>query len=46
VHYRLGEVYRVMGQVNEAREQFQAAQDLDWHGVVGARAWGRLARLQ
>jgi hypothetical protein len=38
VHYRLGEVYRALGQVEAAREQLQAAVDLDWNGAIGERA--------
>jgi Tfp pilus assembly protein PilF len=38
VHYRLGEVYRALGQVAAARTHYQAAMDLDWGGVIGGRA--------
>jgi tetratricopeptide (TPR) repeat protein len=43
VHYRLGEVYRALGQVEEARGHLQAAVDLDWTGMVGERARETLA---
>ena len=36
--YRLGEVYRALGQVGQARSFHQAAIDLDWNGPVGSRA--------
>jgi tetratricopeptide (TPR) repeat protein len=38
IHYRLGEVYRVTGQPELARQHLQAAIDLDWKGPIGERA--------
>jgi tetratricopeptide (TPR) repeat protein len=44
-HYRLGEVYRALGQWEAARTHYQAAVDLDWNGVIGERAREELAGL-
>jgi len=38
LHYRLGQVYRALRQMDEARSHLQAALDLDWQGVIGERA--------
>jgi tetratricopeptide (TPR) repeat protein len=46
VYYRLGEVYRALGQAKEARAHLQAAVDLDWSGVIGERAREGLAELE
>ena len=38
IHYRLGEVYRALGQSEWARAHLNAAIDLDWNGPIGQRA--------
>ena len=38
IHYRLGEIYRALGQVRDALASYQHAIDLDWNGSVGERA--------
>jgi len=38
IYYRLGEVYRAVGQQNMARQLYQQAIDLDWNGPIGAKA--------
>ena len=38
LHYRLGEVYRALGQARDARASYLRAVDLDWNGPVGQRA--------
>ncbi|MFL7807151.1 MAG: tetratricopeptide repeat protein, partial [Anaerolineae bacterium] len=44
-HYRLGEVYRALGLVSQARAHLVAAVDLDWNGVVGEQAGQTLVEL-
>ena len=44
-HYRLGEVYRALGQVSQARAHLVAAVDLDWNGVIGEQAGETLVEL-
>jgi tetratricopeptide (TPR) repeat protein len=36
--YRLGEVYRSLGDWGQAQQYYQAAIDRDWYGPIGARA--------
>jgi cytochrome c-type biogenesis protein CcmH/NrfG len=38
VQYRLGEIYRALGQAENATAAYQRAIDLDWGGTVGERA--------
>lgn len=38
LHYRLGEVYRALGNLEQARRYLERAVDLDWYGPVGERA--------
>ena len=38
IYYRLGEVYRALGQTAQARQHLERAADLDWHGAIGERA--------
>jgi Flp pilus assembly protein TadD len=45
-HYRLGEVYRALGETRLARQHLLFARDLDWKGVIGERAKERLAGLE
>ncbi|MBN1640677.1 MAG: tetratricopeptide repeat protein [Anaerolineae bacterium] len=45
LHYRLGEVYRALGQVDLARGAYQQALDLDWNGTFGDRARRALEQL-
>lgn len=42
IAYRLGEVYRAVGDMKNARQLYQQALDLDWDGPVGERARQRL----
>jgi tetratricopeptide (TPR) repeat protein len=46
IRYRLGEVYRALGQPEQARQHLQMAVDLDWHGSIGERARRSLALTQ
>jgi Flp pilus assembly protein TadD len=45
IHYRLGEVYRALDRVELARASYRQAIDLDWQGIVGARARDALSQL-
>jgi len=38
IFYRLGEVYRALGDWDQSQQYYQAAIDRDWHGPIGARA--------
>ncbi len=38
IFYRLGEVYRALGQYGQAQWFYQGAVDRDWYGPIGARA--------
>lgn len=46
IHYRLGEVYRALGQSERAYQHLEMAADLDWHGPVGERARESLAQVK
>ena len=46
VHYRLGQVYRALGQSAQARQHLERATDLDWQGAIGQRARQSLAELR
>jgi len=42
IAYRLGELYRAWGDVQNARQFYQQALDLDWNGPIGDKARQRL----
>jgi tetratricopeptide (TPR) repeat protein len=46
IHYRLGEVYRALGQSERAYQHFEWAADLDWHGPIGVRARESMAQVK
>ncbi len=46
IAYRLGEVYRALGQSQKAVRFYQQAIDLDWYGVVGDKARRARASVQ
>ena len=44
VYFRLGEVYRALGDESAARKCYRRAIDLDWNGPVGQRAREAMSR--
>jgi Flp pilus assembly protein TadD len=38
IQYRLGEIYRALGQAGNATAAYEQAIDLDWGGTMGERA--------
>jgi tetratricopeptide (TPR) repeat protein len=45
IHFRLGEVYRALGRVEQARQNLEMAAGLDWRGSIGERVRRSLEQL-